>query len=72
MAETTDGAGMGTAKVAPRWWRRWPEWIGYVAGGWALTYGALGLYWALGGAGFPFGSENDPQQALSILGGVRS
>jgi hypothetical protein len=33
----------------------WPEWIGYAAGAWSLLYGALGLYWALGGAGFPFG-----------------
>jgi hypothetical protein len=37
-----------------------------------LIYGVLGLYWALGGAGFPFGSGNDPQQALSVLGGVRT
>jgi hypothetical protein len=59
-------------RVALRWWRRWPGWIGYVAAAWSLAYGLLGLYWALGGTGFPFGSENDPGAALSILGGVRT
>ena len=50
---------------------RWPGWIGYMAAAWSLMYGLLGLYWALGGAGFPFG-ENDPGAALSVLGGVRA
>jgi len=36
------------------------------------VYGILGLYWTLGGAGFPFGSERDPGATLSILGGVRA
>jgi hypothetical protein len=42
-----------------------------VAGAWSLAYGALGLYWATGGAGFPFG-ENDPRAQFSILGGLRA
>lgn len=52
-------------------WHRWPEWIGYVAGGWSLVYGAiiLGVYWAVGRRGFPFG-EGDPQAALSVLNGL--
>jgi hypothetical protein len=61
-----------TGSMAFRRWRRWPGWIGYAAAAWTLIYGALGLYWALGGAGFPFGAENDPQAALSVLGGVRT
>ncbi len=61
-----------TVGVAFRWWRRWPGWIRYAAATWSLIYGVLGLYWALGGAGFPFGRENDPGAALSILVGVRS
>jgi hypothetical protein len=52
--------------------RRWPGWTGYAAAAWSLFYGALGLYWALGGAGFPFGSQNDPDAALSILNGARA
>ncbi len=73
MAEVSGGAGIDkTRATTSRWWRRWPEWIGYAAGAWSLVYGALGLYWALGGVGFPFGSENDPQYALSVLGGVRA
>jgi carboxymuconolactone decarboxylase family protein len=67
MAEAPHEAG----RVALRWWRGWPGWIGYVAAAWSLAYGLLGLYWALGGAGFPFG-KNDPGAALSILGSVRA
>jgi hypothetical protein len=58
--------------AAPGWWQRWPDWVGYAAAGWSLLYGALGMYWALGGAGFPFGRENDPQAALSVLAGVQA
>jgi hypothetical protein len=35
-------------------------------------YGLLGLWWALGGAGFPFGAGNDPSAELSVLGGARA
>lgn len=49
---------------------RWPRWAGYAALMWSLTYGALGLYWALGGAGFPFGREHDPDAALSVFADV--
>jgi hypothetical protein len=61
-----------SGRATLRWWRRWPGWVGYVAAAWSLVYGLLGLYWALGGAGFPLGSENDPDAALSILRGVRA
>jgi hypothetical protein len=54
------------------WLARWPGWIGYVAAAWSLMYGLLGLWWALVGAGFPFGRENDPDAALSVLAGVRA
>jgi hypothetical protein len=67
MAEASREAG----RAALRWWRRWPGWIGYVAAVWSLTYGLLGLYWALGGAGFPFG-ENDPGAALSVFRGAQA
>ncbi|WP_255258127.1 hypothetical protein [Bacillus sp. AFS018417] len=33
---------------------RWPLWIGYGAVGWSLLYGAVQLYWLLGGGGYPF------------------
>lgn len=36
--------------MAPsRWWQQWPSWAGYVAGGWALLYGAVLLAITLGG-----------------------
>ncbi len=53
--------------------RRWPGWVGYAAGGWSLVYGLFGLWWAFGGTGFPFGTENDPKAAVeSLLGGARA
>lgn len=60
-----------TAGTKFRWWQRWPAWAAYAAGAWSLAYGVLGLYWALGGAGFPFG-ENDPNAAVSVLGDLRA
>jgi hypothetical protein len=72
VAERTCDTATRTASMAFRRWRRWPGWIEYAAAAWSLVYGALGLYWALGGAGFPFGTENDPDAALSVLGGVQA
>lgn len=57
--------------AAASWWRRWPDWAPYVAAAWSLAYGSLGLYWASGGPGFPFG-ENDPDAVFSNLGGLRA
>src|SRR5215207_5180964 len=73
MAEATSArAPEATRPAKPDLWGRWPEWIGYVAAAWSLLYGLLGLYWALGGVGFPFGSNNDPNAAAeSILGGAQ-
>jgi hypothetical protein len=72
ISERAHYAATGAAGLVLGPLRRWPERIGYAAAIWSLIYGALGLYWALGGAGFPFGSENDTGAALSILGGVRA
>ncbi|MHB1134897.1 MAG: hypothetical protein ACYC4L_21205 [Chloroflexota bacterium] len=55
------------AHGSPGTW--WQQWAPYVAAIWSLAYGALGLYWAGGGAGFPFG-ESDPGAVFSILGAV--
>ncbi|WP_139416077.1 hypothetical protein [Agromyces laixinhei] len=40
--------------------RTWTGWIGYVVAAWSAAYGALGVWWALGGGGFPFGT-GDPE-----------
>jgi len=58
-----------TPPAGPGWWRRWPEWAPLAAGTWSLLYGLLGLWWTLGGDGFPFG-EGDPDAVGSLLGGV--
>lgn len=39
------------------------------AGLWSAAALAAGLYWAVGGAGFPFG-DNDPMDGISILAGL--
>ena len=72
MGKTLSGVLTSAPRVArTSGWRRWSEWIGYVAGAWSLLYGALilGVYWAVGSSGFPFG-EGDPQAALSVLNGL--
>lgn len=51
-------------------WQRWPDWIGYVTALGSGFYGALGLFWALGGAGFPFGAGDPNGVGLSLLAGV--
>lgn len=56
------------------WWlSRWSAWVPYAASVWSLIYGTLGLYWALGGAGFPFG-ENDVRGQMmgSFLTGLQT
>ncbi|MCE7984420.1 MAG: hypothetical protein DYG89_24875 [Caldilinea sp. CFX5] len=64
---------MKRATAAPTDWRQhWPGWVIYGAGAWSLLYGLLGLYWALGGAGFPFGPANDRSARLSILANVQA
>lgn len=61
------------ATIVPADWRQhWPGWVIYGAGAWSLLYGLLGLYWALGGAGFPFGPASDRSARLSILANVQA
>src|SRR3954453_16673813 len=60
----------GSKSEAPSRSTKWP----LAASIWASGYGLLGVYWAVGGAGFPFGaSDPDPgiAKGMSILGGVR-
>lgn len=73
-SEESKGVAGGRVRATPRrQLTRWPGWVGYAAFVWSLIYGLLGLHWALGGAGFPFGTENDPKAAAeSILGGAQA
>jgi hypothetical protein len=38
----------------------------WLAAAWSAAYGALGLWWAAGGAGFPFGLASDPLAGRSL------
>jgi hypothetical protein len=55
-----------------RWWMHWPAWSGYAAAAWSAIYGALGLFWALGGEGFPFAPVDEDHASGSILEGART
>ncbi|MEU4534701.1 hypothetical protein AB0G15_07530 [Streptosporangium sp. NPDC023825] len=67
METTTDGTTTEDRKATPRWAR----WAAYAASAWSLVYGGLGLHWARGGAGFPFGEGDIPDaRAESLLGGA--
>ncbi|MFI6531968.1 hypothetical protein ACIBHY_05925 [Nonomuraea sp. NPDC050547] len=58
---------MNTTQVAKT--ARWPRRVTWGAAAWSLAYGGLGLFWAYGGAGFPFGEGDVPDaRAESFLG----
>jgi hypothetical protein len=69
MQQRTEIAGDQQARSAPGWWRRWPRWAAPAAGAFSLLYGLLGLWWTLGGDGFPFG-DGDAESVGSLLAGV--
>jgi hypothetical protein len=58
-------------RPAPGWRQRWPEWAGYATAAWSFAYGVLGLFWTLGGAGYPFGL-NGPGSQLSVFANVEA
>jgi hypothetical protein len=66
----TQTEGITAEPATPRARRRWPEWIGYAAVVWSLAYGLAGLYWALGGGGFPFGHSVAAANAGALLVGL--
>ncbi|MGC9376744.1 NYN domain-containing protein [Streptomyces sp. MH13] len=50
-----------------RWWHRWPDWSGRLVVVWSVLYGLAGLYWALGGDGYPFTKTVEDRSSSSIL-----
>ena len=44
----------------------WQRWVPYAAVSWSLIYAALGIFWAVGGAGFPYppGAESTGLEPL--------
>lgn len=49
--------------------RAWPAWTPYAAAAWSAGYGLLGLLWALGADGYPFGPGDLPDaREESLLG----
>jgi hypothetical protein len=48
----------------------WPLWTGYATAIWSLVYGAFGVFWSLGGAGYPFAQVSDDRATASVLEGT--
>ncbi|SDU77432.1 hypothetical protein [Jiangella alkaliphila] len=49
--------------------RAWPRWTPYAAAAWSAAYGLLGLLWALGVGGYPFGpGDIEDAREESLLG----
>lgn len=56
----------GTIATPPRW----ATWSGYVAAAWSAAYFTLGLWWSLGGQGYPFGPATEDRRSGSVLEGA--
>ncbi len=63
---TIEGASRRGARVGG-----WQHWAPYAALAWSLLYGALGIYWAAGGSGFPY-VESMPGGMGPLLAGFGS
>ena len=58
MMRLRQGSGMARAVPARGGGvRDWQRWAPYAAVAWSLIYAALGVYWAVGGRGFPYTPE---------------
>ncbi|AGN70619.1 hypothetical protein ACVNS2_08340 [Paenibacillus caseinilyticus] len=58
---------VGRSRHSAHWRKRWPQWTRNAAIVWTVIYGALGVYWSLGGPGFPLGLANDPAAKASVF-----
>lgn len=48
----------------------WPRWAAYGTVGWSALYAAAGLWWTLGGAGYPFAPVQADRRSGSVLEGA--
>lgn len=48
----------------------WPRWSGYFTAAWSFGYGLLGLWWSIGGSGYPFGPVHEDRVTMSLLEGA--
>jgi hypothetical protein len=50
--------------------KNWPIWTGCATAVWSFAYGVLGVFWATGGAGYPFAQVEDDRATASLLEGA--
>ncbi len=48
----------------------WPRWAAVGVVVWSVLYGSAGLWWTLGGAGYPFAPAPDDRRSGSVLEGA--
>ncbi|MFI6511006.1 hypothetical protein ACIBCT_25660 [Streptosporangium sp. NPDC050855] len=75
MHESDDRHGVMTpgirgAVASPAHRRGRARWATLAAGAWSLAYAAAGLYWASGGAGFPYGESARARRMGAVLVGL--
>jgi hypothetical protein len=61
----------GALRSRGPWVRDWQRWAPYAAVAWSVVYAALGVYWAVGGRGFPYGSQPVPGGIGPLIGRFR-
>jgi hypothetical protein len=69
--KTLSASSDGMASVVPARGggiRDWQRWAPYAAVAWSLIYAALGIYWAVGGRGFPYTPETMSDVMEPLLG----
>jgi hypothetical protein len=60
--------GMAGVVPAREGFRDWQRWAPYAAVAWSLLYAVLGVYWAVGGRGFPYTSDTVSDAMGPVLG----
>ena len=69
--KTVNAGSNGMADVVPvrsGGVRDWQNWAPYAAVAWSLIYAASGIYWLVGGRGFPFTPETISSEMGPLLG----
>ncbi|MCJ8007755.1 hypothetical protein ACFFF5_12205 [Lederbergia wuyishanensis] len=53
--------------MSKKLFKRWPNWIGYIAIIWSVLYGGMHLYWLLGRKGYPFQTERTDDHLFGAM-----
>jgi hypothetical protein len=71
MGSSQGNSGTVTLPTRGQGVRDWRRWVPYAAVAWSLVYAALGIYWVVGGRGFPYTPEALSDPMRPVLGRFR-